>query len=140
MTASRLAGTTIAILLNLLVACGGNSYPAGPVTSTNAYPRILEKARKDKKYVVMYSGVNVYNVQSVEVDKIKQHMTVQLDKIDSIQLSYKTASDTVSRKPANGQPAALSKILLYMKDSTSYTLDEPHTIPLANLGRIEFQH
>ncbi len=120
------------IFLGILMGCGNNSYPAGPVTATATFPRIIEKSKKDKRYIIMYSGVNVYNVVGVQVNKSKENMTVQLDRVDSMQRSANKAADTVGYRNA--------KTYVYMKDSTSYTLDEPHTIPLANVSRIELKN
>lgn len=87
----------------------------------------------------MYSGINVYSVVSVQVDKLKEHMTVQLDKVDSARLTNNIMADTVGSNSGKGKPLTNSTIHLYTKDSTSYTLDEPHTIALANVAKIEIQ-
>jgi len=96
------------------------------------FPGVLERAQKDKKYIILYSGVNIYSVVSAQTDKAKEHMTVQLDKVDSTKLTGGVSANTTGNSVIPG----LSKVYVYMKDSTSYTLDEPHTIPLANVSRI----
>ena len=118
--------------------CSMGSYPASPVTAVGSYPKALSKAKKDERYMIMYSGTNVYNVTSVLLHKADKNMTVQLDRVDSTQLSTTTAVDTIGYAARTNKPAAnAKKVTLYMKDSTTYTLDEPHTIPLANIAKIE---
>ena len=126
----------VVILSVFTQGCSNRHYPASPVTSSAAFPGVLERAQKDKKYIIMYSGVNIYSVVSAQTDKAKEHITVQLDKVDSTQLTESKSLNTVSNTTANSALPAFSKVYLYMKDSTSYTLDEPHTIPLANVSRI----
>lgn len=80
--------------------------------------------------MVLHSGVNVYSITSVQVDKARQQATVQLDKVDSLYLV----------PPGGSAPAAKSRtaaIHWYTSDSTSYTLDEPHTILLDKIARME---
>ncbi len=60
-------------------------------------------------------------------------MTVQLDKVDSLHLVYVKNPET---KPYKATPE-LSEMHLYMKDSISYTLDEPHDLPLDKVAKIE---
>jgi hypothetical protein len=127
------------IFLSFISGCLTHRYQSGTVTSTAAYPAIIERAKKDKRYFIMYSGINIYSVVSVQVDKAKEHMTVQLDKVDSARLTNNTIADTVGYNSGKGKPLTTSIIHLYTKDSTSYTLDEPHTIPLANVAKIEMQ-
>lgn len=111
-----------------------NRYNTNPVTRTSAYPRFIEKAKKDKRSFFMHSGVDIYTITSVEIDKAKKNMTVHLDKVDS--LSKRNVNNPEVLRKQSGQPS-LSKIHVYMRDSTSYTLDEPHTIPLNKVARIE---
>jgi hypothetical protein len=75
----------------------------------------------------MHSGVDVYRIKSIEVEKSKQQFTVQLDKLDSLHLAGMKNPKSFGDKV----------IYLQMKDSASYTLDEPHTIPLKKVARIE---
>ncbi len=111
-----------------------NRYNANPVTRTSGYPRFIERANKNKRSFFMHSGVDVYTITSVEVDKAKKNMTVHLDKIDS--LNKRNVNNPEILRKQSGQPS-LTKIHVYMRDSTSYTLDEPHTIPLNKVARIE---
>jgi len=122
----------VVILSNFITGCSNRNYPASPVTSSAVFPGVLERAQKDKKYIILYSGVNIYSVVSAQTDKAKEHMTVQLDKVDSTKLTGGVSANTTGNSVIPG----LSKVYVYMKDSTSYTLDEPHTIPLANVSRI----
>lgn len=75
------------IFVSFISGCLTHRYRSGTITSTAAYPAIIERAKKDKRYFIMYSGVNIYTVVSVQVDKAKEHMTVQLDKVDSARLT-----------------------------------------------------
>lgn len=82
---------------------------------------------------MLHSGVNIYTVVSVEVHKSKKQMTVQLDKPDSLHSFYVTNHET---KPYKPNPE-LSEMHMYMTDSVSYTLDEPHEILLEKVAKIE---
>ncbi|MDB5246556.1 MAG: hypothetical protein JWQ40_950 [Segetibacter sp.] len=70
--------------------------------------------------MVLHSGINIYSITHVQVDKAKEHFTVQLDKVNS----SRTAP-------------VLSELHVYTIDSTSYTMDEPHTIPFTNVAKVE---
>lgn len=118
-------------------ACANNYYTAKPVTPASKYPSAINKARKDKRYFIMQSGINIYSVTSVDLDDAKQQITVTLDKVDSSHLVYLTNPEVRRSKAKEGEKPVRSEIRLYMKDSASYTLDEPHTIPLAKVGRVE---
>lgn len=85
----------------------------------------------------MQSGINIYHVNSVDLDKAKKQLTVTLDKVDSLRLVYfkNPALRTSGQSTANA--ATNHEIHMYMKDSTSYTLDEPHTLPVNNVARVE---
>jgi hypothetical protein len=97
------------------------------ISRTAAFPRAIEKGKRDKNYFIMHSGVDVYRIKSIEVEKSKQQFTVLLDRVDSIHLGGIKNPKSLNEKLTQ----------LYMKDSTSYTLDEPHTIPLTKVARIE---
>ena len=127
------------ILISIAPGCSTHLSQSGSVASVRAYPGVIERAKKDKKYFIMYSGVNIYTVVSVQVDKTKEHMTVQLDKVDTLQLSNGKTASPLGDNSGKVESSTLSKVYFYMKDSASYTLDEPHTIPLANVSRIESQ-
>jgi hypothetical protein len=104
-----------------LLACS----PGNEITNTSKYRGTLERGRKDHRSFVMYSGIDTFAVTSIAVERRSREFTVQLDKPDSLQ------------RPVNSKlPPSNKKIFIYMKDSTSYTLDEPHTIPLKNISRL----
>ncbi|MEJ7766225.1 MAG: hypothetical protein WKF89_00330 [Chitinophagaceae bacterium] len=130
---------TIAVFIVTIVlpACSNQISQGKTVTRKSAYPAVIEQAKKDKRYFIMYSGVNIYSITNVEIDKGKQQMTVQLDKVDSLHQAYVTNNQTMRYKPREEEPASLSEILVYMSDSTSYTLDEPHTILLNKVAKID---
>lgn len=87
---------------------------------------------KNKRYFVLQSGTNLYTVTSVDVHKRKKEVTVTLDKVDTLHLAF--FKNPELRK---GNPAAKPQINVFMKDSTTYTMDEPHTIPVERIARIE---
>ena len=75
----------------------------------------------------MHSGVDTFAVTSLLVEKTKQQFTVHLDKLDSLHRLHFNNPKALGEK----------RIYLHMRDSASYTLDEPHTIPLARIEKIE---
>ena len=97
------------------------------VTKTSAFPKAIERAKKEKRYFIMHSGVDTLAVLSIQVEN-KKEFTVHLDKMDSL------------RTVTLNNPTVLSKkqLHLFMNDSTSYTLDEPHTIAFSKVARMEF--
>lgn len=132
----------VATFFAIILACASvgcsNSYTkAKTVTSVSAYPAAIQKALKAHRYFLMKSGINLYTVTSVDLDQAKQQMTVTLDKVDSTRLIAASKPLNSPYKPQKGERASSSQIHLYMTDSTSYTLDEPHTIPLVKVGRVE---
>jgi hypothetical protein len=121
-TASRLISFAFIFSCCLLSCLSGNN-----ITRTVAFPRAIEKGKKDKNYFIMQSGVDVYRIKSIEVEKSKQQFTVLLDRVDSLHLAGKKKNKSLNEK----------LIELHMKDSTSYTLDEPHTIALNKVASIQ---
>jgi hypothetical protein len=113
-----------------------NHYNTKPLTRTSAYPRFIERAILDKRNFILHSGVDIYSITSVEIDKAKKHMTVHLDKLDSLNKRPVNNTEPVGSEPKKGVQS-MDKIHVYMRDSTSYTLDEPHTILLNKISRIE---
>lgn len=97
------------------------------ITKPSSFPRRIEAAKKNERYFVMHSGIDVYRVSSIIVEKSNQHFTVQLTKPDSLHLANLNNPSVLNEKLLH----------LFMKDSTSYTLDEPHTILLSRIARIE---
>jgi ABC-type uncharacterized transport system YnjBCD substrate-binding protein len=114
------------ISLNVLAGCYNYS-GSGAATEISEYSKAINQAKKDKHYLVMHSGVDTYRVTSIEVEKSKQQFTVQLNKVDSLYLANVNNATVAGRKLTH----------MYMRDSASYTLDEPHTIPLNKVARIE---
>ena len=116
--------------LFVLSGCASHAVPANTAISRPGYPAAIERAQKKKWYMVLHSGINVYSITSVQVDKAKQQATVQLDKVDSLYLAQGT-------QPAPSAKSKTSSMHWYTSDSTSYTLDEPHTIVLDKVTRME---
>ena len=108
---------------NSLISCSNNYSGEQAMTASSAYPKMIERANKQKQYFIMHSGVDSYRIIQAEVEKTKQQFTVNLAKIDSVSATRNSASS--------------KKLHMYMKDSTSYTLDEPHTIPISKIARIQ---
>lgn len=128
---NRWSTTIPVIIISLyLVSCSGNHSTARTISQTSAYHRIIERADKDKRYFIMYSGVDTYRVTSVEVERTKQQFTVHLAKVDSVHVAHLKNPGAMTDK----------HIQMYMRDSASYTLDEPHTILVAKVARIELLH
>jgi hypothetical protein len=121
-TASRLISFAFIFSCCLLSCLSGNN-----ITRTVAFPRVIEKGKKDKNYFIMQSSVDVYRIKSIEVEKSKQQFTVLLDRVDSLHLAGKKKNKSLNEK----------LIELHMKDSTSYTLDEPHTMALNKVASIQ---
>lgn len=71
----------------------------------------------------MHSGVDTFAVTSVQVERAKKQFTVHLQKLDSL------------HRAAFGNPAEQvgKYVRITMQDSTSYTLDEPHTLPFSRV-------
>ena len=108
-----------------LPACSVDS--TKPITRSAAYPRVIERAKKDKRYFIMRSGLDTFVVTSVLVERRKQQFTVHLDRLDSLHRVHISNPKALNEK----------RIHLYIQDSASYTLDEPHTIPFNKVARIE---
>jgi hypothetical protein len=102
----------------------------------NSYTQTLKHTRKNKKYVIMHSGVDVYIVKQVEVERNRKQFTVYLDRVDSLNIVNTGNPEGKRYVPKKGEPVK-PEIHVYMKDSTSYTLDEPHTIAVDKIARIE---
>lgn len=120
--------TIFALILSCcLPGCSVHYDNSKPVTRTSEYSRVIERARKEQRYFIMHSGVDTFAIISVLIEKSKQDFTVHLGKIDSLH-----------RVNMNNPKLLAEKLIhLYMRDSASYTLDEPHTIPLNKVARIE---
>ena len=125
------------IFLIVLAACSNQSFKTKSISSISRFPDVLDRAQKDKRYFIMQSGINIYNITSVDIDRAKQQMTVTLDKVDSSHLVYLKNPEIRRSKAQEGETHASAEIRVYMKDSTSYTLDEPHTIALEKVNRVE---
>jgi hypothetical protein len=120
------------IVLNAFWGCAHYT-AANSSTDASSYPKILESAKKNKRYIIMQSGINIYTMTSIQLDQAKKQMTVTLDKVDSLRLAnFKNPGMRQSQ-----QNDSQREIHVLMKDSTSYTLDEPHTIPLERVAKVE---
>ena len=97
------------------------------ITKPRAFPKIIERAKKDNRHFILYSGKDTFKVMSIVTENAKRDFTVQLDRVDSLYRANLNSS----------KPLAGKHIFLYMQDSISYTLDEPHTIPVNKVARIQ---
>jgi|GEM_PF-3344293 len=120
-----------------LLACASHHYTASTVTAASDYATVIERAQKKHRYIIMQSGINLYTVTSVDMDKARQQMTVTLDKLDSTKFLNTAGLGSTGYNPAKGKTVALPQLHIHLSDSTSYTYDEPHTIPMVKVGRLE---
>lgn len=139
MTISKLFSTAILIVIASLVVpgCSNEYYTAKTITTTSSYPAAIAKAQKKHRYIIMQSGVNLYSVTSVDIHKTKQEMTVTLDKVDSSKLMTFNSSAGQNTNVKKVGSASEAQVRLFMADSTSYTYDEPHTIPMNKISHLE---
>ena len=120
---------------DIITSCANTGYTTRPVSSSADFPAVLETSRKKDRAFILHSGLNIYAVSSLELDKPKENMHVQLKKLDSVQVVQVDApGKTTDKAAAAGRP---NEVHLYMKDSASYLLEEPYTIPLARVARID---
>ena len=111
-------------LLFILPAC---HTPNNLITKPSAFAKTIRKANTDKRSFLMYSGIDTFSIIHIMVENARREMTVQLNTIDSIQRKNILYPNNLKGK----------QIVLYMRDSVSYTLEEPHTIPIRNIARIQ---
>jgi hypothetical protein len=121
-----LAYLAVALSCSLL-GCAVQNNNSEPVTRAAAFPRIIERVNKNKNPFYMHSGVDTFVITSVLMERAKRQFTVHLDKMDSLHRTNFNNPNSLAKKPVH----------IYMRDSTSYTLDEPHTIPLSRVEKIE---
>ena len=88
---------------------------------------MVERAKREKQNLLLHSGLDTFLITSVVVEKSRQDFTVHLNKLDSINRAIIRNTETGIGK----------QLHIYMRDSTLYTLDEPHTIPFAKVSRIK---
>lgn len=119
-----------------LSGCFNSYVKAKPVTPASAYPAAIEQAKKDNRSFILHSGINVYSIYHVELDQASQALTVQLHKVDSLNIVNVKNAGSRQLKTKKGE-SPINEIHLYTKDSISYTLDEPHTIPLENVANVD---
>lgn len=129
-------GLITIVLAGILYGCS-NQYAATPVTKQNAFARTIKRAQDQDRYFVLHSGVDVYRIKFLEVHKAEKNVTVMLDRIDSLKLAGYRARQAAAPGQDEVLVSPLSQIHLFTRDSTSYTLDEPHTIPFKNLTHLQ---
>jgi hypothetical protein len=118
---------TTKIIASLICLCLFACYTGGnTITKRSAFPKVMEKAKTDKRYFILHSGVDTFAVTSMQVEN-RREFTVHLDRMDSLRTIALNNPLVLSKKQAH----------LFMHDSTSYTLDEPHTISFNKVARIE---
>lgn len=122
----------IFLLLVIVTSCSTQHYidKAGS-GSTGASATAITRAHKNHDYVSLQSGTNFYNVTFAEIDKARKNVTVTLDKIDSIH--YNQLVTSTPSKAIDNYKSSLPHIHIKLVDSTNYTYDEPHTIPLVKI-------
>lgn len=97
------------------------------ITTPSAFAKTIRKANRDKHPFLMFSGVDTFSVTHIMIENKRRDMTVQLARIDSSHRTVLRNPNTVDRKT----------VALYMRDSTSYLLEEPHTIPVSKISKIQ---
>lgn len=120
-----------------LSGCFNSYVKAKPVTPASAYPAAIQQAKQDNRSFILHSGTNVYSIYHVELDQASQALTVQLHKLDSLYIVNVEKPESGPSTTKRGETAKINQIHIYTKDSISYTLDEPHTIPLENVEKID---
>ncbi|HEX8279666.1 MAG TPA: hypothetical protein VF540_13270 [Segetibacter sp.] len=135
----RFCRTAFFALISLcaLSACSNSYIKSKTVTQASAYPAAIEQANRDNRSFILHSGVNVYTITSYQLNKEKQKMDVQLNKLDSLRIVNVSDGESKRSRPKKGESPLINEIHIYTKDSVSYTLDEPHTIPMEKLARID---
>jgi hypothetical protein len=127
----------LAFIFFAVGACSTHTPEAKTITPESKYPSIIARSLTNKRSCILHSGINVYNVTSVQVDHGKQQMTVQLNKPDSSQLAFYKGVEAGNYHHQKGEAKQGGQTHIFMADSTSYTLDEPHTLPLNKVAKVE---
>jgi hypothetical protein len=129
--------TLVGIALFFIPGCSNEYYTAKTITNSSGYSAVITKAQKKHRYIMMQSGVNLYSVTLADVHKSRQEMTVTLDKVDSTRLTTFNSAVSSNTKLKKAGLVGEAMVRLYMTDSTSYTYDEPHTVPMNKISRVE---
>ena len=135
----RFYSTAFFALISLCALSGcSNSYiKSKSVTPASAYPAAIEQANRDNRAFILHSGINVYTITSYQLNKEKQKMDVQLNKLDSLHVVSVSGGESGRSRPKKRESSLIKEIHIYTKDSIDYTLDEPHTIPMEKVARID---
>lgn len=108
----------------VLSACGSTNKT---VTDPSHFAKVIKKSNRKHHSLLMFSGVDSFVVTHIMLENRRRDMTVQLDRIDSAQKMALMNTGAAKAKQA----------VLYMRDSTSYLLKEPHTIAVSKIERIQ---
>ena len=138
MTTCRIYLTTFfAFVFSLgLSGCSTAYVQSKSVIDASDYPAAIERAKKDKRSFILHSGMNVYTITAVQLDHAKQNIHVQLNKLDSLHIVRVAGPNNNQQRPAKNSSAP-GEIHVYMKDSTSYLLEEPYTLSLDKVAKID---
>ncbi len=120
-----------------LSGCFQYYFKAKPVIPVSAYPAAVEQAKQENRFFILHSGTKAYNITSLQVDQAKQQMELELGQIDSLHTLYVTKPQSRRYRAVKGQSRVLTEIHLYLKDTGSYSLNEPLTLPFARVSKIE---
>ena len=124
------------IFLLVMPGCSTGYLSSKSFTAAPDYPKAITKAKKNNSSFILHSGVNVYTVTALELDKPKQNVHVQLNKLDSLQV-VKVPDPKREISTSGKRAASAGEMHFFMKDSVSYLLEEPYTIPLEKVARID---
>lgn len=132
---SMLKKSLALILFGFIASCMKHYYNPTPVQRSD-YAKQMEKAIKKHHFIYLKSGINLYQVMSLDTDRAKDDVTVTLHQVDSThQYYFKNPYDRRTRSKESNWPNK-PELKIYLQDSSSYTLDEPHTIPIARIDSI----
>jgi hypothetical protein len=107
-----------------------------PCPDASDYPAVIARAKKDNRLIILHSGINVYTVTALQLDRAKKNVEVQLNKLDSLHI-VKIANPNSNQEVSDKSGTSPREVHLYMKDSISYLLEEPYTIPLEKVARVD---
>ncbi|HZG24157.1 MAG TPA: hypothetical protein VEZ17_06225 [Chitinophagaceae bacterium] len=125
----------VLVLSMVLWGCASQN-TSGTLTNKSRYAGVLEKARIDKRSMMLHSGINLYTITNVQVDKAHRQFTVQLDMPDSIHRTDANNAAVGTATPNAAGQSGSARLHVHMSDSISYTLDEPHTLSMDKVAKM----
>lgn len=128
--------SSIFLFVLVLASCSTQHYiDKANGGSTGARAAAIKKAGKNHDYVTLQSGLSYYHVTFAEIDKSKKNVTVTLDRIDSSY--YNQLRTKTTQKDLRSSKVLSPHMHVILVDTSNYTYDEPHTIPLINIRSLQ---